>query len=271
MGDLLTGSNVSPYGTGLYFDGPKVRQMNGGEPALLHLPEEFIPGVSYSHLDPSFDDEIIKPVLRYGQAIHDPGICGAALLDLGWDGSFEMPGSALPVELIRFAGKAISASDVQLYWATATETDNLGFAIERSEDARNWREVGFVNGHQTTDIQIEYDFMDRDLLPATYFYRLRQIDLDGTESLSTPISITLRSDRKVVKLYPVPVQHELVVDGDLESNGTLEVFSTTGALVTRAQPAAFPYRLNTASWIPGVYLLRYRQGNRVDQWTFTKS
>ena len=96
--------------------------------------------------------------------------------------------STVPVELADFTA-ILSAEHVVLRWRTLSETNNLGFVVERSGDKIEWRKAGFVNGHGTTARAHEYTFMDALRGNGTTFYRLRQIDFDGSQHFSEIIEI----------------------------------------------------------------------------------
>ena len=101
--------------------------------------------------------------------------------------------STIPVELTAFTGYLID-NNVQLKWATATETNNLGFRIERrsiSELEKNgkWVNIGFVEGHGTTTEPQNYSFVDNSVTSGKYQYRLKQIDYNGTFEYYGPISV----------------------------------------------------------------------------------
>ena len=89
----------------------------------------------------------------------------------------------VPVEFVSFTASK-STNGIMLNWKTATETNNMGFSIERSvisTEARNlsWAVIGFVNGKGTTTIQQTYSFIDGNLPSGKYQYRLKQIDFNG--------------------------------------------------------------------------------------------
>jgi hypothetical protein len=96
----------------------------------------------------------------------------------------------VPVELANFSGVVIGEK-VTLHWTTVSETNNLGFAIERSQDRNCWRQIGFANGRGTIVEQIKYTFTDASPLSGASYYRLRQVDFDGSETLSKIIAIQL--------------------------------------------------------------------------------
>jgi hypothetical protein len=87
---------------------------------------------------------------------------------------------SLPVELTSFTA-VLQGTSALLKWATATETNNSGFQIERSvEGSGVWAEVAFVNGAGTSSSPKTYSYEDKNLAPGAYIYRIKQIDNDGT-------------------------------------------------------------------------------------------
>jgi hypothetical protein len=103
-----------------------------------------------------------------------------------------------PVELISFYA-TVRNSVVILDWKTATEVDNYGFEIERSltpnpsqrEGTSNWEKFGFVSGYGNSNSLKEYSFKDSKLASGSYFYRLKQIDTDGSFSYSNVVNVTV--------------------------------------------------------------------------------
>jgi predicted dienelactone hydrolase len=104
-------------------------------------------------------------------------------------GAFSWAG--VPVELLRFSA-ARDGNDVVLRWATASETGNIGFIVERAGDAERWERIGFVAGAGSTTQDRAYRFTDRQ--PQRAQYRLRQIDADGSEHLSPAVAVAATND-----------------------------------------------------------------------------
>ena len=101
---------------------------------------------------------------------------------------------ALPVELASFTAQAISGVGVELAWRTMSEVNNYGFEVEKSPDTpKDFERIagGFVPGSGTTLTPREYSFTDYGATPGLWYYRLRQIDLDGTVTLHEPIRVTV--------------------------------------------------------------------------------
>ena len=120
----------------------------------------------------------------------------------------------MPVELTSFTVLNDGKANL-LAWETATETNNYGFEIERASSMQeeatpgqnDWETIGFVEGNQTTSKPNEYQFIDNDVTKGTYYYRLRQIDLDGSASYSPIINIEVGTVPKGFVLeqnYPNP-------------------------------------------------------------------
>lgn len=93
-----------------------------------------------------------------------------------------------PVVLVRFTARK-TENTVLLEWQTATEQNNRGFAIERSGDGVQFQEIGFVPGAGNSQTAREYRFEDTLKADGVCFYRLRQLDFDGSEHLSQVVSV----------------------------------------------------------------------------------
>ena len=110
----------------------------------------------------------------------------------------QLVSSIVPVELISF-DSFVNGNNVTLNWRTATETNNMGFEIERKSrsstpflkewafEFTDWKSVGFVNGNGTTTETKSYSFLDEGLSSGKFQYRLKQIDFDGSFEYSNII------------------------------------------------------------------------------------
>jgi hypothetical protein len=93
----------------------------------------------------------------------------------------------VPVELTSFSS-INEKNDVILNWITATETNNQGFEVQRKTNGEYDR-IGFVEGHGTTTELQNYTFRDKDVNAGSYYYRLKQVDYDGTFEYSGEIAV----------------------------------------------------------------------------------
>ena len=140
-------------------------------------------------------------------------------------------GCILPVELVAFDGTRNSSNDVSLTWITATETENSYFSIERSLDAVNFASIGTVASAGDGSLKNNYAFNDVNAIPNTLYYRLRQVDQNGSFSYSKTIAVAADqlSDLNIV-LWPNPAGNQIHLSGQAE-NATLRIIDMSGRLV----------------------------------------
>ncbi|RMD99568.1 MAG: hypothetical protein D6814_05335, partial [Calditrichaeota bacterium] len=133
--------------------------------------------------------------------------------------------SAVPVELLSFSAQA-EAGKVILRWATASETENLGFFVYRSDNA----EHGFMPIHRdiilgagNSSRQQNYSWVDETVEPGkTYYYKLADVDYNGNVELHGPISITagkVPSDYILKQNYPNPFNPRTTIQFTLPEAG----------------------------------------------------
>ena len=151
-----------------------------------------------ARLDDDFDGigegALITSAAQTFTRVLDPGTAGSLVLRLTFDLNSEdediavdnivvsATSAPLPVTLSAF-GAVARDRDVGLAWATAAERDNDYFAVEVSTDATAFAELGRVPGEG--DGGHEYDFAHVPPAPGLYYYRLRQVDIDGAAAYST--------------------------------------------------------------------------------------
>ncbi len=100
----------------------------------------------------------------------------------------------LPVQLASFIGIRSSNNTVQLDWTTISEVNNFGFYAERKTSSDSeFVELAnsFLPGHGTTNVPQHYQFIDADAPSSSLHYRLKQVDLDGSEHRSEPIQVNV--------------------------------------------------------------------------------
>jgi len=118
------------------------------------------------------------------------------------------PNSALPVELSTFTGSADGEDAALLEWSTLSETNNAGFYVEQKVNGRFQTVSSLIDGAGTTTEQQAYRYRVEDLdLGTTHTFRLRQVDVDGSPTLSEPVDVTLGiAGEYRLEAYPNPVQ-----------------------------------------------------------------
>ncbi len=169
----------------------------------------------------------------------------------------------LPVELTDFTATAVGAGAVRLAWATASEKNNVGFTAERSVDGTVFVAVGTVAGAGTSSAPRAYSLLDARLPAdaALLYYRLHQVDADGTGAYSPVRTVALAGAVAPPQLlaYPNPA-HDAVVVRLLGPAPTAPLYLLDAlgrAVRTRPAPAAGAEAvLPLGGLSAGLYVLR---------------
>lgn len=147
-----------------------------------------------------------------------------------WSGKPPVPPSEMPVELMIFNGKVISDA-VELNWATASETNNDYFTIERSIDGISFEEIGFVQGAGNSNNVLEYKYSDYTSVEEAY-YRLKQTDFDGKFSYSGIIKVDVKGDRTTqIKVNGSGSALNLLATTETSGNLQIDIYTIDGNLV----------------------------------------
>ncbi|MFZ1520437.1 MAG: S8 family serine peptidase [Ignavibacteriaceae bacterium] len=111
----------------------------------------------------------------------------------------------VPVELTTFKADYFNGK-VNLEWITVTEMNNFGFEIERRDDLSSYQTIAFVDGNGTSTNRVTYNYVDDNLTANRYYYRLKQLDFDGSFEYSSEIyaDVEKLSDFKLFQNYPNP-------------------------------------------------------------------
>lgn len=102
------------------------------------------------------------------------------------DGQYLRLELALPVTWLSFTAKNVNGSNV-LEWLTASEKNSDVFEVERSNDAKNWKRVGKVKSAGTSTVVNRYSFGDYFPEGRAVYYRLKQVDTDGSFEYSKTV------------------------------------------------------------------------------------
>lgn len=168
--------------------------------------------------------------------------------------------SLLPVTWISIVAEAIENTFIRISWSTATEIENLGFALERSRDGVSWDSIAFIAGHGTSSRVHEYSYDDHEVASGTYYYRLRQIDYDGTYEYSAIVSATLQ--RSIVTDHAWarnPISDLLTIFFDIPHiEKEITLYDMQGKRMQTYTSNDIQVSLPTAHLASGVYIVHIR-------------
>jgi hypothetical protein len=179
----------------------------------------------------------------------------------------------IPVEFTAFTAEN-NLDEVVLCWETATETNNSGFEVQRTQKSNlpvgksgvknqtDWISVSFIEGNGTTSEISKYVFKDKINKPATYIYRLKQIDYDGTISYSDEIEVDVGTptDYVLYQNYPNPFNPSTVIKFSIpkKSGVKIMIFNSIGQLVEtlidmQMDEGYHEVRFDAVNYASGVY------------------
>ncbi|TZF86286.1 T9SS type A sorting domain-containing protein (plasmid) [Pedobacter sp. BS3] len=169
----------------------------------------------------------------------------------------------LPVSLVTFTA-SLQDNAVNLAWHTASESNNAGFYIERSNDLRQWRTLTFVlskgiNG--TSNVSLTYAYTDHAPNTGNNYYRLRQKDYDGASSYSDIKVIPLALENEIV-CYPNPVAATYTIKA--QQLQKVALYNAGGKrLSVKTNLAGDMATMDVSSLSAGVYVAKIQRANTV--------
>jgi len=211
-----------------------------------------------------------------GSVYGDANVTRAAIMNTtDWTGSgprigyIDLTGSigngGFPVELSFFTG-TLNGKNVELRWRTETEVNNYGFEIERAKENMEWDKIGFVEGQGNSNSPKDYIFSyPAAVASGNYYYRLKQIDNDGTYEYSDMLSvdISVPSNYQLSQNYPNPFNPETRIEFTIPQTQlvSLKVYNILGEFVTEIinevkEAGTYSILFNASGLPSGMYMYR---------------
>lgn len=188
----------------------------------------------------------------------------------------------IPVELAWFEAQT-DAGRVVLHWQTASETSNAGFDVQhRSSADDTWQRLAFLEskaaGGTTAEPQ-SYRYRTDELDPGTHRFRLRQVDLDGSATLTDPITVELQLENPlhVDAPAPNPVSNRAVLSFGVQTRAEVQVtlYNVLGqqvGILYEGTPSAGEKKtvpINAQALSSGTYILRLQAEGQTRTERFT--
>ncbi|RYY54746.1 MAG: T9SS type A sorting domain-containing protein, partial [Chitinophagaceae bacterium] len=155
-----------------------------------------------------------------------------------------------------------------IYWGTASETNNSSFVIEASRSGSDFRAIGTLPGAMNSGLEQHYNFLHKNPAQGKWYYRIKQVDLDGRASYSKTVIIeTGRQAFSIGRLYPVPAGENLTMELNSRvaclvkislTNNSGQVISKSSRLITAGSNQV---QVDLHGKAAGVYYIRVEQEN----------
>jgi hypothetical protein len=213
-------------------------------------------GATRRLLDANTDLAAARNVVAYSTSATSTERCNAA--------PFRAAPAPLPVQLTAFGARYQGGEGTLLSWATASEAQSAAFVVESQDDpaAGTWLPVARVAAAGTSTTARQYHARDARPLAGTRYYRLRQLDLDGTVAFSPVASVTAAITN--LTAYPNPATGLVHLSGPLAPGATAHVrlLDATGRCLAQASGPAgqAAFDLPLAGLAPGFYLVEWQGG-----------
>ncbi len=165
-------------------------------------------------------------------------------------GSYAAP---LPIELLNFS-LSPTDSQVKLNWSTATEQDNDYFQLERAGADRNFEPLAKIEGAVNSTVMQTYSYTDEAPLAGISYYRLVQVDLDGTVHYHNTLSYQDNAKGDLT-LYPNPAKDQIIIGTEEMIGGVIELYDLSARLIQRSIITEKQSNLPLSTLQPGMYMI----------------
>lgn len=177
----------------------------------------------------------------------------------------------VPVEMTSFTANTVN-NTVRLNWSTATEKNNRGFVVERSINKNSWSNITFISGSgNSTEIK-NYSFTDKSVNSGKYYYRLKQVDFDGSFEYSKTVEADVAAPKeyKLFANYPNPFNPSTKIAFTLPETQVvkLRVFNMLGQEIatlvnSKMEAGKHEITFNAKNLTSGVYIYKLEAGSFV--------
>jgi len=167
--------------------------------------------------------------------------------------------AVLPVMIADFKAD-VKGKTILLEWTTGSEINNDFFSIERSADGEKFESISIIEGVGNSNDFVDYRFVDEQAQQGMNYYRLRQVDFDGTESFSEVVLVQFRgTEDNQLDVYPTLVKGELNINLTkfTSKEVSFEIYNINGKLVgVHSVMTGDIAQINTSYLTEGMYFGR---------------
>ena len=161
----------------------------------------------------------------------------------------------LPVKFIDVKASFINKTTASVQWQIATPAiDAAGFDIELSYDAKTWINIGSIAITEAS--RGLYNFTQNNIPPGILYYRIRQIDKDGTFSYSKIVLLNNNTNAGSFIVFPNPANAVIKISAPVNTTAIAELFDAVGRKLIQKKIISTTSDISTANIPSGTYLLR---------------
>jgi hypothetical protein len=181
----------------------------------------------------------------------------------------------LPVNLVAFNVELKQKNNAFITWTTTEESNNAGFDVEMSTDARKFLTVGYVEGNGDSKQLKTYSYSVSDLSGGIYFFRLKQLDYDGKFEYSRIKALKVENADDLVSVFPNPTTDKIKLNASIYKKQafSIEVSNQSGQIVL-ALPASASYtngyELDATKFATGLYFIILKGAGFTERLKFVK-
>lgn len=171
--------------------------------------------------------------------------------------------SILPVELVSFMPTCLN-NQVLIHWVTASEANNSHFLLQKSTNGIDFSTIANINGSGNSNSFIEYSYIDKTISSELSYYRLIQVDYNGTQQVFDPKSVTCNDKNESLTVFPNPFTDKVYVSGLPNNLCAFEIINAFGQSVYKlTSESKSSVELDLSPLPTGMYMIKIIDANGI--------
>ena len=255
---LVGNSSTNKYG--LYRLPPVVPTTNVGTITLQQiiapgasLPDNSVPvGISFTPTGTMFISTLANDLYAWRDIKETPILKGTFSQNIFDLSSCSLPMNPLPVHFTSITADANLKGEVSVRWNVVQGINTNRYYIQRSNDGLHWSDVSIVQSNNVEDL-VEYSYVDMHPMGGINYYRVKEVDIDGTSYYSSIKKEKVELDN--FHIWPNPANEELNIDNNTTGLVSCKIITSTGQPIKNIQLHAGTNRIDVKGMAPGTYVL----------------
>ena len=172
--------------------------------------------------------------------------------------------SALPIELLDFK-PTYKNGVVNIKWVTASEKNNDYFTIEKTINGVSYETIDTVDAVGNSQTISDYNSFDYDLNSSVIYYRLKQTDIDGKNTITDWYSVNIIDEIKNITVTPNPFSDNINImfDSDIRGPQIICITDLMGKVLHQEEinisMGSNYFNIKLENFDKGIYLLNFNK------------